>query len=99
MEPGEDRSLTADEARAWASIQQHLQLRARYRHRVVGGLRRTLASPIVVAGLLMALGGLGLAGAALLPRTAALAGALASSAVGLVVAVAGAVMARRRPKA
>lgn len=86
---GNDRSLTADEARAWEQIEKDLRLRARRRHRVAGFVIRCARRPLVVAGLvLIGVAGVTL-GSALLPREAALALAAGVAGLGLLVTLLG----------
>jgi hypothetical protein len=96
--PGNDRSLTADEARAWELIEKDLRLRARRRHRVAGFVVRCVRRPLVVSGLaLLGVAGIVL-GAALLPLEAAIAVAAGLAGLGLLVVLGGVVGGRRRPR-
>jgi hypothetical protein len=96
--PGNDRSLTADEARAWELIERDLRLRARRRHRIAGFVSRRVHRPLVIAGLLLvALGGV-VAGAAALPVEAAAVAAGAVAGLGLLVIVLGVAGGGRRAR-
>jgi hypothetical protein len=88
--PGNDRSLTADEARTWELIEKNLRLRERRRHRVVGFVVRSARRPLVLIGLVVVGLGAALAGAAFLPREAALVVALSVAVVGLGLVICGA---------
>ena len=94
--PTNDRSLTADEARAWELIEKDLRLRARRRHRIAGFAVRCIRRPLVVVGLvLVALAGV-VVGAALLPQQAAVVVAVAVAGLGVLVTLVGVVAGGRR---
>jgi len=94
--PGNDRSLTADEARVWELIEKDLRLRARRRHRVAGFVLRSVRRPLVVVGiLLIGIAGVTL-GAALLPEEAAITLAAGLAGLGLLVTLVGVVGGGRR---
>src|SRR5215207_8054104 len=94
--PGNDRSLTADEARVWELIEKDLRLRARRRHRVAGFVLRSVRRPLVVVGIVL----IGIAGvtigAALLPQEAAIALGTGLAGLGLLLILFGVIGGGRR---
>lgn len=99
--PGNDRSLTADEAQAWRLLERSLSLRPRLRYRAAALCSRLVHSRLVLVGLLLTVSA-GLAAlAVLLPRAAGLIVAGSVASVGVVLSLAGGMCTMRpsRPSA
>jgi hypothetical protein len=96
--PANDRSLTADEARAWELIETDLRLRARRRHRIAGFVAGRVRRPAVIAGLNVLVLGLAVTGTALLSRRAAFVAGLAVVGAGLMVVLVGSMFRPRRTR-
>lgn len=87
--PGNDRSLTADEAQAWKLLERSLRLRPRLRYRAAALCNRLVHSRLVLAGLFLTLSA-GLAAlAVLLPQAAGLIVAVTVASIGVVLALVG----------